>query len=143
MTDPVPDPTPDPQIEKGIIKRRDAVIRTVGRMVDTLEVKKASPIVVHWYDRAWLFMQGKKRATGIALMLTGATLWFVPGVQVAGWKMAGEGVFLLGSGLTGVGVVNKSQKDNDPDAGANVKQDWTSFWISILKKIFAFLTRVK
>lgn len=116
-------------------------VKSLESLMATVQTLQLKPITVHWYDRVWAWMSGKKSITGIAMMFGGAALCLGPGTQVGGYKMLGEGVFALGSTLAGAGLAHKIQKANDPGAGQTVKGDWLSLVLMILKKILEFLSK--
>jgi hypothetical protein len=125
-------PTPSPPPKTGL-----------GKLIESLETKKALPIKIGVFSRVYAWMNGKKSITGVLLMVAGGALCLGPGTQIAGYKMLGEGVFALGSTMLGGGLVNKVQKANDPMAGQALKTDWLSAIIAILKKILELLTKIQ
>ena len=138
LTPPTAQVTPVPAPKTGIGK-------LIENKIEKLEDKKNQlSIKIHWYDRAWAWMNGKKRVAGVVLMIGGGVLCLIPGAQAEGLTMIGKGIFSAGSLLAVTGFLHKILKSSSIGAkGEFGNKELIELVIKILTLIIELIQKMK
>lgn len=116
----------------------------VGRLIEKMEEVKTKPVKVHWWDRAWLWMNGKKTYAGIGLTIAGGIMMLIPGTQAAGWATIGKGVAYLGGILTTGGILHKILKNSKiGEPGKFGNKELLELIIGVLEAVIKLMSKVK
>ena len=116
------------EIQNETLKPR--IKETVARkLIDTIQDKiDAPPLpIVHWYQKAWVLLNGKKRDIGILTLAAGYIVGSATPVGIV--------LQLIGGLFAGVGVVHDIGKQSDVGAPG------VFGWKEVLQMILDWLTK--